>query len=174
MDQVRRIDHLVLAVHDLDAAAAFYQRIGFQVGARNRHPWGTENRLVQFPSSFLELITVGADAHVPPHGPRSFSFGAFVHDYLAEREGLAMLALHSADAASAAVEFASEGVGDFEPFSFERDGRGPEGTTSRVGFTLAFAQDPRLRGAGFFVCQQHAPARSGTRSFSSTQTARPP
>ncbi len=47
----RRIDHLVLAVRDLDAAGLFYERLGFQVGARNRHPWGTENRIVQFQSS---------------------------------------------------------------------------------------------------------------------------
>ena len=58
----RRIDHLVIAVHDLDGAAAFYQRLGFQVGARNRHPWGTENRIVQFSASFLELITLGENA----------------------------------------------------------------------------------------------------------------
>ncbi|MBM3606471.1 MAG: VOC family protein, partial [Alphaproteobacteria bacterium] len=78
----RRIDHLVLAVRDLDGAAAFYERLGFHVGARNRHPWGTENRLVQFQSSFLELITVREDAAIAPHGPRFFSFGAFVKDYL--------------------------------------------------------------------------------------------
>ena len=46
----RRIDHLVVAVRDLDGAGRFYERLGFQVGARNRHPWGTENRLVQFPA----------------------------------------------------------------------------------------------------------------------------
>ncbi|MFX8809231.1 VOC family protein, partial [Acinetobacter baumannii] len=55
---MKRIDHLVVAVHDLDQAAGFCHRLGFQVGARNRHPWGTENRLVQFASSFIELITV--------------------------------------------------------------------------------------------------------------------
>ena len=63
----RRIDHLVVAVHDLDQAGSFYQRLGFQVGARNRHPWGTENRLVQLPSSFIELITVGEGAAIAPH-----------------------------------------------------------------------------------------------------------
>ena len=41
----RSIDHLVVAVRDLDGAARFYERLGFQVGSRNRHPWGTENRL---------------------------------------------------------------------------------------------------------------------------------
>ena len=66
----RRIDHLVLAVHDLEAAAALYTKLGFQVGARNRHPWGTENRLVQFGSSFIELITVGQNPEtIAPHQP---------------------------------------------------------------------------------------------------------
>ena len=54
--QPRGIDHLVLAVHDLDAAGDFYEKLGFRVGARNRHPWGTENRIVQFPHIFLELF----------------------------------------------------------------------------------------------------------------------
>ena len=34
----RGLDHLVHVVRDLDAAGAFYQRLGFTVGARNRHP----------------------------------------------------------------------------------------------------------------------------------------
>ena len=68
----RGLDHLVLAVHDLDAAGRFYERLGFQVGTRNRHPWGTENRLVQFPGSFIELISAGEGTEIPPHEPRSF------------------------------------------------------------------------------------------------------
>ncbi|RYE71196.1 MAG: VOC family protein, partial [Hyphomicrobiales bacterium] len=52
----RGLDHLVIGVADLDAAGAFYDDLGFRVGARNRHPWGTENRIVQFPGAFLELI----------------------------------------------------------------------------------------------------------------------
>ena len=63
----RRIDHLVVAVRDLDEAGSFYRRLGFQVGARNRHPWGTENRLVQFSDSFIELITVGEGAANAPN-----------------------------------------------------------------------------------------------------------
>ena len=60
----------------------FYTRLGFQVGARNRHPWGTENRLIQFRSSFLELITVADAGQVPPHAHGFFSFGAYAsHDF---------------------------------------------------------------------------------------------
>ena len=54
----RGIDHLVLAARDLDALAQFFRHIGFAVGARNRHPWGTRNHIVQFDGAFIELIGV--------------------------------------------------------------------------------------------------------------------
>lgn len=158
MSHPRRIDHVVVAVHHLDAAAAFYERLGFQVGARNRHPWGTENRLIQFGHSFIELITVGPDAGaIAGHAPGRFSFGGFIRDFLREREGLAMLALDSADAKADAARFAQEGLGAFEPLFFERRGRRPDGSETHVAFTLAFAFDARAPHAGFFVCQQHFP-----------------
>lgn len=154
----RRIDHLVVAVHDLDAAGAFYQRMGFQVGARNRHPWGTENRVIQFGDSFIELITVGPDADaIADHAPGRFSFGGFVRDYLREREGLAMLVLDSDDAVADAARFSDMGLGSFEPFFFERKGHRPDGGETRVAFTLAFAVAAEAPLAGFFVCQQHFP-----------------
>ena len=153
----RGLDHLVVAVRDLDAAGRFYERLGFQVGARNRHPWGTQNRLVQFAGSFLELIALGEGVEVPDHAPRRFSFGAFVRDYLARREGIAMLVLDSSDASADAAAFAQAGIGDFEPFFFERVGRKADGAEARVAFTLAFAQDEAARSAGFFLCQQHYP-----------------
>ena len=153
----RRIDHLVVAVHDLDQAGSFYQRLGFQVGARNRHPWGTENRIVQLPSSFIELITVGEGAAIAPHRASAFSFGAFVQDYLRDREGLAMLVLDSRDAKADAALFSESGIGSFEPFHFERSGRRPDGSETKVAFTLAFTSAEDSPKAGFFVCQQHFP-----------------
>ena len=48
----------VHAVRDLDAAAELYRRLGFTVGTRNRHAWGTHNRLVQLPGFFVELLAV--------------------------------------------------------------------------------------------------------------------
>jgi catechol 2,3-dioxygenase-like lactoylglutathione lyase family enzyme len=153
----RRIDHLVVAVQDLDQAGHFYQRLGFQVGSRNRHPWGTENRIVQFPGSFIELITVGEGAAIAPHAASAFSFGAFVQDYLRAREGLAMLVLDSQDATADAALFAKQGIGSFEPFHFERTGRRPDGSETKVAFTLAFTSVERSPKAGFFVCQQHYP-----------------
>ena len=157
MTSGRPLDHLVLAVHDLDAAGAFYQRLGFLVGARNRHPWGTENRIVQFPGAFLELITVGEGAAIDPHQADTFSFGAFVRDYLAQREGFAMLVLASEDARADKVTFDKAGIGGFRPFDFARTAKKPDGTEVEVSFSLAFARDPLAPHCGFFVCQQHRP-----------------
>ena len=151
------LDHLVIAVHDLDAAGRLYEAMGFQVGARNRHPWGTENRIVQMPGVFLELITVGEGASIEPHGPGHFSFGAFVRDSLARREGVAMVVLESRDSAAERDRFAAAGIGDFAPFFFERQAKRPDGSAVRVAFRLAFAQSRLAPEAGFFVCQQHEP-----------------
>ncbi|MCO5093331.1 VOC family protein [Bosea sp. (in: a-proteobacteria)] len=154
----RGLDHLVIGVRDLDAAGSFYEKLGFSVGARNRHPWGTENRIVQFPGSFLELIAIADAAAIPPHGERRFSFGAFVREALAgQGEGLSMLVLESTDAKADAATFKALGIGDFEPFFFERRGRRPDGSDVRVAFELAFAADPRAPECGFFVCQQLEP-----------------
>ena len=157
MSFARPIDHLVLATNDLDAAGAFYEHLGFKVGTRNRHPWGTENRIVQFPGSFLELITVGEGADIPPHGEGVFSFGAFVRDYLDTFEGLAMLVLESKDALADNADFKKSGIGGFESFFFERKGVRPDGTPVEVSFSLAFAKNALSPCAGFFVCQQHRP-----------------
>jgi len=153
----RGIDHLVLAVADLDAAGQLYEAMGFTVGARNRHPWGTENRIVQFPGCFLELITVGGGAAIPPHHGPSFSFGAFVADSLARREGLAMLVLESRNASADWSAFEEAGIGGFEPVSFSRLGRRPDGRPVHVAFTLAFVRDALAPEVGLFVCQQHYP-----------------
>jgi catechol 2,3-dioxygenase-like lactoylglutathione lyase family enzyme len=153
----RGLDHIVIGVHDLDAAADLYTRLGFTVGRRNQHPWGTVNRIVQFPGAFLELITIGDAALIPPHRSGYFSFGAFVRDALARGEGLSMAVLESLDAEGDAARFKAGDIGDFEPFSFERKGMGPDGEEVRVAFTLSFAEDKVARDCGFFVCQQHEP-----------------
>lgn len=165
----RGLDHLVIGVADLDAAGAIYEKLGFRVGARNRHPWGTENRIVQFPGAFLELITVGDATLIPPHAPRRFSFGAFVRDALARGEGMSMLVLESHDAAGDAVGFRNDGIGDFEPFFFERQARRPDGTEVRVAFSLAFADNPAAPECGFFLCQQHEPQNFWNPAFQQHQ-----
>ena len=107
------LDHIVHAVRDLDAAAEFYARAGFTVGARNRHAWGTHNGIVQLKNTYIEILTVAEPEKIVPHGPRSFSFGAYHRDFLALREGLSMLILNSSDAAADARSFEASGIGGF-------------------------------------------------------------
>jgi hypothetical protein len=154
----RGLDHIVHAVRDLDAAAGLYRRLGFQVGARNRHPraWGTQNHIVQLPGTFIELLTVADTTDIAPRAPRFFSFGAFNRDFLARGEGLAMLILEGRGAPDAA-EFRKAGIGDFELYEFEREGKSPDGTPIKVAFALAFASDPRSPDTGFFTCQHRYP-----------------
>ena len=155
----RGVDHVVHAVHDLDAAAALYRALGFQVGARNRHPpsWGTQNRIVQLPGCFVELLTVAEPAGIAEHGLRFFSFGAFNRDVLARGPGLSMLALEGRKARADARAFREAGIGDFDVFDFEREGQRPDGTAIKVAFSLAFARDPLAPEIGFFTCQHRFP-----------------
>ena len=54
---LRGIDHLVVAVPDLEAARASYEGLGFTVIPGGRHPIGTHNALVAFrDGAYLELI----------------------------------------------------------------------------------------------------------------------
>jgi catechol 2,3-dioxygenase-like lactoylglutathione lyase family enzyme len=153
----RGLDHIVHAVRDLDAAAEFYSRAGFTVGARNRHPWGTHNYIVQFPGVFIELVAVAEPERIPPARPRSMSFGITISEFVARHEGLAMLVLEGKGAAADAEAFRAAGIGDFDVFEFARDARRPDGSTVKVAFSLAFAADPKASDIGYFTCQQHYP-----------------
>src|SRR5882762_3577758 len=152
----RGLDHIVHAVRDLDAAAARYGRLGFTVGARNRHPWGTHNRIIQLPGFFIELLTVAEPDKLGPDGFARL-FGGFNRDFLARHEGFSLLMLESQDAARDADLFRDAGIAASQALRFERQGERPDGTPVTVGFTLAFARDAAAPGAGFAVCQQHFP-----------------
>ena len=160
----RAVDHLVIAAHDLEAQAALYRRLGFQVGARNRHSWGTENHIVQFGGAFLELIGLAEGFAAPAATEPTFPFAGFVAAYLAGREGLAMMVMRSADAEADRRGFKAAGIGGFARFDFGRKGRRPDGREVEVAFSLAFAASPALPETGFFVCQQHFPENFWSRA----------
>jgi len=152
----RALDHLVLAYRDLDAAAERYRQLGFQVGGRNRHPWGTENHIVQFDGVFLELVGRGEEFARPAPDDPVFPFAGFLDEFLNRCEGLAMVVLRSADAEADRASFAARGLGARPRFDFARKGR-REGREVDVAFSLAFAETPAFPQTGFFVCQQRFP-----------------
>jgi hypothetical protein len=151
------LDHIVHVVRDLDAAAEFYARAGFMVGGRNRHPWGTHNRIVQLTNCYIEILEVAEPEKIVAHAPRSFSFGAFHRDYVAARQGLSMLLLNSSDAVSDARAFEAAGISDYEVFNFAREGKRPDGTAVKLAFSLVFTRDPTSPDLGLALCQHHFP-----------------
>ncbi|RMF76551.1 MAG: hypothetical protein D6737_19920 [Chloroflexi bacterium] len=51
------IDHIVIAVHDLDEAMANYRELGFHVIVGGEHPTGSHNALISFADgAYIELI----------------------------------------------------------------------------------------------------------------------
>ena len=153
----RAIDHLVLCVRDLDAARAFYARLGFTTTPRAVHPWGTANFLAQMQGNFLEVLTLADRARIPSVRVGEFGFGRFNADFLAKREGFSMLVLQSRDARADQKAFAKAGLDTYPPFDFERQATLPDGSKAQVAFSLAFATHPGMQEAAFFTCQQHAP-----------------
>ena len=160
----RGLDHIVHAVRDLDAAAAFYRRLGFTVGARNSHPWGTHNHIVQLPGFFVELLTVAEPEKLAGEGFATL-FGSFNQAFLQSREGLSYLMLESQDAAADARDFDAAGIAVSRALTFEREGVRPDGSKLKVGFSLAFARDAGAAAIGFATCRQHNPENFWNRSL---------
>jgi hypothetical protein len=123
----RAIDHVVLTVRDLDAAAITYQRLGFTLTPRASHDaqMGTSNRLAQFRGrNFIELLEVDRPETLARHdfaaSPPFFSFGDHNRSAAREREGLSMLVFASDNARADITSFAAAGLPTFAPFDFER------------------------------------------------------
>jgi catechol 2,3-dioxygenase-like lactoylglutathione lyase family enzyme len=163
----RGLDHVAHAVRDLNEAAAFYTRAGFKVGARNRHApdWGTQNHIVQLLGFFIELLAMADLSAITQHAADFFSFGAFARDFLACREGLAMLVLEGRDPAAEATAFRAAGIGDFKLFDFERGATRADGTPNKVAFSLAFARDAKAPDVAYFACTQHYPENFWNSAF---------
>ncbi len=88
------IDHLVVAVPDLDRAAeAVRSVVGLSVAPGGLHPdHGTANRLVWLGDTYLELVAV-----VDPERARGSWFGRLVLERVEDGGGLAALCLASDD-----------------------------------------------------------------------------
>jgi Glyoxalase-like domain len=161
----RPIDHVVLAVRDLDRAAPLFNTIGFTLTPRAFHDdrMGTSNRLIQFHGrNFVEVLTVDRPGKLVRHDfssvPPFFSFGDHNRLALAGREGLSILVFASDDARADIRRFEAAGLQTFQPFDFERQARLPDGTEVTVSFSLAFAASPDMPGIAFMVSQNRAQA----------------
>ena len=157
----RPIDHLVLAVPDLAVAVARYRAMGFTVGSRNLHPWGTENAVVAFDGGYLELIGLAEGFRPPAPDDPAAPFADLVAAAVARGGGLCAVALGSVDADADAALFRAAGLGQGRRLDFAREARGADGASRTLRFDLAFADVPGLPEAGFFTCRHHQPLGDG-------------
>ena len=84
-------------------------------------------------------------------------FGTFNRLFLKQQEGLSLLILESANAVADVADFRAAKIGVSDAMRFEREAKRPDGSTVKVGFSLAFARDPQAPQIGFAACQQHFP-----------------
>jgi hypothetical protein len=163
MTSGRAIDHVVLAVQDLDRTASRYQKLGFTLTPRAAHEgrMGTSNRLAQFRGrNFIELLEVDRPEGLARHDfgalPPFFSFGDHNRIASLEREGLSMMVFVSDDARADILSFSSANLPTFAPFDFERYAKLPDGAQVTVAFSLGFVQSPEMPRVAFFVCENRA------------------
>ncbi len=155
---VRDIDHVVVMTSDLESARAGWEQLGFTTTPRAVHPFGTANSLIQLQGNFIELLEIDDPERIPEMAGSAFSFAAHNRAFLeAVGEGASMLVLTSDDRDADRAGWERLGLRGYDPVDFERKARLPDGSDTRVAFSLAFTGDPSLAGLAFFVCQQHTP-----------------
>jgi catechol 2,3-dioxygenase-like lactoylglutathione lyase family enzyme len=113
------IDHVLIAVQDLDDARMGWTKLGFNLSPRGKHLGrGSGNYCVMFERDYIELFGI-----IGPE-PASPEYVAF----LAEREGGMKLAWATADARAASAALAARGLHPSEPRALSRQLELPEGT----------------------------------------------
>ena len=155
---LRGVDHVVMAVRDLEAACALYESLGFTITPTAYHPFGTKNALVQLDGSFIELLAVHDESLMPEAVEGTFSFARFNQAFLDEREGASMLVLRSDNVERDLAIFQALQLETYPQFDFEREAVQPDGSSKIVSFSNGFLHHPLMDNTGFFICHhRHAP-----------------
>jgi len=119
---IERLDHVVIAVPDLDAAMRDYAALGFDVRAGGGHSGrGTHNALIEFGAGYLELLSVQDPARAT--APSQAALAAFTRE---QGGGLIGYALGTTDIEATAAQLEREGLAADGPFAMSRmrtDGR---------------------------------------------------
>ncbi len=139
------LDHVLIAVRSLAAAADAYAALGFKVTPEGRHPGrGTHNRLMAFGPEYLELIAV--------RDPSATPFRPSMSGFLSVGQGLYMFALGTSDITAVTAAIRARGVSVGDPVPGRRAaGEGP-------GYTWRSADLGRtLPGSECFLIQHDHP-----------------
>ena len=151
------LEHPLVVSDDLDALAGRYRTMGFAPTRKGYHPWGTGTQLVLFPDNFIELMGIDDRRLIDRPSESGFRFGRFIADQLERREGIAMIALHSDDAAADAAAVTARGVAVNGLVDFRREVTLPDGAKDEAVVSLAMLIDWDQPQLSHFICQQHRP-----------------
>ena len=134
-----RIDHAVIAVRDLDAAAADFRALGFTLTPRGEHSIGSQNHCIMFGSTYFELLAAPVDH------PWLDYYRRFLREH---GDGLAAVALSTDDAELTYADLRARGVAAKAPMDLSRP---VEGAVAR--FRLVQVEGK----PSVFVCQHLTP-----------------
>lgn len=140
------VDHVVIPVRDLDAAARQWTAAGFTLSPRGKHSehMGTSNYTLVFEHDYMELM--GID-HPTPHNQPTI-------DFLKAREGLERAAFTTDDAGALAAELRSHGFTGEGPIAFGRPVPLPGGGSSEARFQVTtWPTSEAPGGLRIFACQ---------------------
>ena len=136
------IDHVVIAVRDLDHAQSVYARLGFTLTPRGVHSLGSQNHCIMFGRDYFELLAP----------PRAHPAMQYYNDFLARGDGLAAIALATADANAAHAALRANGIEADAPLDFARPVALPEGTRD-AAFRIVQLPVEQTPGCRMFLCQ---------------------
>ncbi|WP_029582710.1 VOC family protein [Bradyrhizobium sp. URHD0069] len=143
------VDHVVVMVEDLDAAADNWRRLGFTVSPRGTHSakLGSGNYTIMFGDDYVELLGIlTATEHNAPS--RAF---------LAERGGgIERIAFTTTDAAAGAGELRELGMEAIGPIDFGRPIQLPGGGEGEARFSIfEWPREEAPASVRIFACQHH-------------------
>lgn len=139
------IDHCVILVRDLDAAAATYKKLGFVISPRGYHSahMGSANHTIMLQQDYFELLGI-----VSPTDHNSKWRGQLDRN----GEGLTAIALQTDDAEQACQEIRRLGIAATDTLSFARPVDLPGGGKAEAAFKITQFPAGALAGAEVFVC----------------------
>jgi catechol 2,3-dioxygenase-like lactoylglutathione lyase family enzyme len=141
------IDHVIVAVGDLERARLAWERLGFTLTPRGRHlQKGTGNYCIMFERDYLELMGVV--------DPRQDTGG--LADFLAHGEGARGLAFATRAGDDTASALARQGLHPVEPRDLTRQLELPEGTVL-PRFKLVSLPPEETPDLMSFVCRHLTP-----------------
>jgi catechol 2,3-dioxygenase-like lactoylglutathione lyase family enzyme len=147
LKQIVGLDHVVILVRDLDAAAERWRGFGFTLASRGTHSahMGTGNYTMMLGPDYLELIGVLTET---PHNAPSRA--------LLERrgEGIERAALTTTDAAAGVEEIRARGFGGLGPIDFGRPVTLPDGSKTEARFRVfQWPLNEAPAGLRIFACE---------------------